>query len=250
MSSNTLLVLDFDWTVINSNSDTDVIENFAANVDECKARLREAGKSDAWTAGMDAEMELLHKNGTTVEQMQDFLMSIKIERELSDSLKLACASGATIKILSDANTWFIDVILKANGLPRTIACVCSNPAEFEPSGRVRVRPFHTNAHPQGSTSPPNLCKGRVMEEWLSAEEGKIGMVVYAGDGGGDFEGAMRVPQGGIILARKNWSLHKRLSAAAELGNGPKAEVRTWETQVQLAAILFDVLGLSSTNLGH
>jgi len=36
-----------------------VVEHFTTNVDECKARLREAGKCDAWTAGMDAELELL-----------------------------------------------------------------------------------------------------------------------------------------------------------------------------------------------
>ena len=116
---------------------------------------------------MDTEMGLLHENGITQEQMEEYLMSLKIERELSDALKLASANDATIYILSDANTWFIDVILRANGLTSTIAKVCSNPAEFEPSGRVRVRPFHTTPHPEGSTSPPNLCKGRVMDEWLS-----------------------------------------------------------------------------------
>ena len=62
--SSRLLVLDFDWTVINCNSDTDVVEHFAGDEDELRAmrgRLNEAGKSDAWTKGMDAEMDLLHK---------------------------------------------------------------------------------------------------------------------------------------------------------------------------------------------
>ena len=62
--SSMLLVLDFDWTVINCNSDTDVVEHFAVDEDELRAmraRLNEAGKSDAWTKGMDAEMDLLHK---------------------------------------------------------------------------------------------------------------------------------------------------------------------------------------------
>ena len=51
--------LAYGQQVIDSNSDTDVVEHFTTNVDECKARLREAGKCDAWTAGMDAELELL-----------------------------------------------------------------------------------------------------------------------------------------------------------------------------------------------
>jgi hypothetical protein len=35
-------------------------------------------------------------------------------------------------------------------------------------------------------------------------------VVYCGDGGGDLEGAMKVPSGGLVLARDGWSLHQGL----------------------------------------
>jgi pyridoxal phosphate phosphatase PHOSPHO2 len=251
-SHRALIVLDFDWTVINSNSDTDVVEAFATNIDECRARLKEAGSARAWTNGMNTEMGMLHGKGTTVQEIEEYLMSIKIERELSDAIKLASASGAIIHILSDANTWFIDVILRANGLSGTIARVCSNPVEFE-RGRVRILPFHTSPHPDPeSTSPPNLCKGRVMEEWLRElqSEFKLSTVIYAGDGSGDFEGAMRVPQGGFILARKDWSLHKSLAGAADKGQGPQAETCTWETQVQLAAMILVHLGISTETLGH
>jgi hypothetical protein len=40
------------------------------------------------------------QKGITVEQMEEFLMSIKIERELSDALKLAHANSTTVRILS------------------------------------------------------------------------------------------------------------------------------------------------------
>eukprot|EP00802_Teleaulax_amphioxeia_P026697 Tamp_27836.p1 GENE.Tamp_27836~~Tamp_27836.p1 ORF type:complete len:277 (-),score=58.51 Tamp_27836:7-798(-) len=242
-----LVVLDFDWTVINCNSDVDILKHFTDDWAQCSARLDESGASGAWTEGMDREMGLLHEHGCTVQQLEEFLMSIKIERELSDALKLASTRDAAVYILSDANTWFIDAILRANGLRDDIKCVCSNPVVFEECGRVRVRPFHTTPHPEGSSSPPNLCKGRVMDGWLrTVRDG--GKVVYAGDGEGDFEGAMRVPAGGVILARSGWSLHKRLQAAADQGQGPAAEVRTWETQVQLAALLLEVLDISTADL--
>jgi hypothetical protein len=106
--------------VINSNSDTDVVEAFTANATQCKERLKEASRSNAWTKGMDTEMALLHEQGITVAQMEEFLQSLKIERELSDALKLASVDAVDISILSDANTWFIDVILRANGLQGTI----------------------------------------------------------------------------------------------------------------------------------
>ena len=43
------------------------------------------------------------QKGITVEQMEEFLMSIKIERELSDALKLAHANSTTVRILSVPN---------------------------------------------------------------------------------------------------------------------------------------------------
>jgi len=88
-----------------------------------------------------------------------------------------------------------------------------------------------------------------MEEWLLADT-EVDKVVYCGDGGGDFEGSMRVPSGGAILAREGWSLHRRLSKAEASGAGTQATVRTWEHQVQLAALILEELGLSSANLGH
>ena len=57
-------------------------------------------------------------------------------------------------------------------------------------------------------------------------------------------------QGGAILARKDWSLHKRLVAADEQGKGPQAQVFAWQTQVQLAALILDAVGLSPCHLGH
>ena len=243
-----LLVLDFDWTVINSNSDTDVVEAFTDDVPACRARLKAAGQSNAWTAGMDAEMRKIHEQGVSKQQVEDFLHSIKIEPELSDALKLAHANGVIIHILSDANTWFIDVILRANGLLSCITHVCSNPCTVEASGRIRVLPYHTTPHPAGSTSPPNLCKGRVMEQWLQ-ESGAVHEVFYAGDGAGDYEGAIRVPRG-VIFARKNWSLHKRLSAAGADGRGPVAEVRTWDTQAELAKLILAAVGLPPETLAH
>jgi hypothetical protein len=87
-----------------------------------------------------------------------------------------------------------------------------------------------------------------MEEWL--RDTPADKVIYCGDGGGDFEGAMRVPAGGAILARTKWSLHRRLAEAEAQGAGPRATVRGWETQAQLASLLLEELGLPATNLGH
>lgn len=69
------------------------------------------------------------------------------------------------------------------------------------------------------------AQGRVMSEWLKEREWTS--CVYCGDGGGDFEGAMKVPAAcGVILAKQGWALDQRLEAAS-----PAAQVKTWTDQV-------------------
>ena len=58
-------------------------------------------------------------------------------------------------------------------------------------------------------------------------------VVYCGDGGGDFEGALRVPKGGRILAREGWQLHQRLQKAPSEGRHAMADIVTWVDQSDL-----------------
>ena len=67
--------------VIDCNSDVDILKHFTDNWAACQARLQEAGARAAWTACMDSELGLLHEQGCTVPQMEEFLMSIKIERK-------------------------------------------------------------------------------------------------------------------------------------------------------------------------
>ena len=67
-----------------------------------------------------------------------------------------------VRILSDANSWFINTILKANSIDEHVRQVVTNPA-WEDGGRLRVAPYHTDPHPATSTSPPNLCKVQSLE---------------------------------------------------------------------------------------
>jgi hypothetical protein len=148
---------------------------------------------------------------------------------------------------------------------------------------VSLHPYHTTPHLVPTTSPDNLCKGRVMRDWLALES--FDKVVYCGDGGNDFEGAMCVPevgaslrrvhvaaraaprrqyrrsmrgmqhayepclcvsvwQGGTILAKKGWSLERRLRDACRGGKAPQARVMCWETQVLLVIVCHNSTPLS------
>mmetsp|Transcript_37317 Transcript_37317/g.72868 ORF Transcript_37317/g.72868 Transcript_37317/m.72868 type:complete len:244 (-) Transcript_37317:131-862(-) len=230
-----LVVFDFDHTMIGCNSDTWVVEKLSKRRDEVMGALGQAGQRNAWTQGMDEAMGSLHEDGVSLDSIRSCMEAIEIDEGIKASVLRATSQGGDVRVLSDANTLFIDWILKANGLSDSVSRIVSNPAEVEDSGRLRVRPFHTSPHPPSSTSPPNLCKGRVMDEWLSEREWH--RVIYCGDGGGDFEGTKRVPAGGVILAREGWALHKKLTEAITTGSAPGGSIQTWVDQADLGAHL-------------
>lgn len=66
-------------------------------------------------------------------------------------------------------------------------------------------------------------------------------VVYGGDGNNDFEGAIRVPEGGVVLARQDHALPKRLEEASRAGQGCKGTVRLWNDQADLGSAIAELL---------
>lgn len=74
-----------------------------------------------------------------------------------------------------------------------------------------------------------------MRAWLEARP--FCKVVYAGDGGNDYEGSKEVPACGTILARKDWKLHRRLEDSGDAA----ASIRLWEDQAHLGQLLLQEL---------
>lgn len=66
-------------------------------------------------------------------------------------------------------------------------------------------------------------------------------VVYGGDGNNDFEGAIRVPEGGVVLARQDHALPKRLEEASRAGQGCKGIVKLWKDQEDLGSAIEELL---------
>lgn len=202
----TLVVWDFDWSLINENSDTFVIEQLDPSQRIMKIVETKARKM-GWTQLMDLAVAELHRDGHTPEALLAALATAPV---LGGSLKAIAAAkaqpGTEQRILSDANTVYIDAILQEHGhgvSAGTFASVVTNDAAFDAqSGQLRIRPHQPPSLPHGCPNcPPNLCKGLVLDRWL-AEEVAPQRIVYVGDGGGDFCPAMRLRPQDVLLARR------------------------------------------------
>ncbi|KAL4855681.1 putative phosphatase phospho2 [Chlorella vulgaris] len=156
----TLLAWDFDWSLVEENSDT---------------------------------FEAARQLGRTQADVEAALHATPLHSALADLLHACLAAvgnqAVDIVVLSDANTVYIDTILSYRGLRHLVREVHTNPAGWDASGTLRVQPYHASPHGCSHRCPANLCKGKVLQEYLGrrrAEGQQYSRVLYVGDGRNDF----------------------------------------------------------------
>ena len=215
-----LVVWDFDFSLINENSDTYVIRQ----LDPTGLLWAEADKKlhdgMGWTQLMDWAVGELYSLGHNAEALSRILATIPVMRGAREAVRHASDSGAEQRILSDANTYYIDECLKEPLSMRNVfSLVYTNRGQVDDDGRLHIAPAETADCPN---CPVNLCKGRVLESWMSEQQ--YSKVIYVGDGSGDFCPATKLRVGDVLLARRapRDSLLKKVRNA-----GIRAEVVEW-----------------------
>ena len=196
-SSNMLLVWDFDWSLINENTDTFVVQQLDPSGDVWRRGKQKMQQGVGWTELMDWALGELCYDRPALDAA---LSAIPITDGARRAVQAACAAGAEQRILSDANSHYIATVLAAHGHADAFTRIETNPAEFA-DGRLRVRPHQPDGAPHGSAlCPPNLCKGTVLDRWIA--ELQPARVIYVGDGSGDYCPATRLRPGDVLLARR------------------------------------------------
>jgi len=214
-----LFAFDFDHTIVEEN--TDLVVQTIPDKSEAKA-VRDSDDKTDWTAFMDRVFGVHHENGVTREDYEKILDSLEFVPGMENLLQdLRSKFDCEIIIISDANSFFISRILERAKLDSLIAETFTNPAEFEESGRLRVRPFHCNT--DCDLSGKNLCKGRVLEEYLEKRRGQgveFENVLYAGDGGNDFCPMLRLCSRDGAFPRVGFFLEKYVNRMAKKKENP------------------------------
>ena len=221
-----LVVWDFDWSLVNENSDTWVIERLDSSgsiwaAAEAKLRQNEMG----WTELMGWALAELHKTGCGEAAIAEALKSLPVLDGALAACELCRAAGAEQRILSDANTVYIATILEARGLSGVFTTIETNPAAYDDDGRLQVRPHQSGQQaPHGCPlCPSNLCKGQVIDRWIA--ELKPKRCIYIGDGGGDFCPATRLRNHDFVLARQ--APHDSLLRKCQASDDVSATVLKW-----------------------
>lgn len=237
-----VVVFDFDKTIIDCDSDNWVVDALGATqrFDELLLHL-------PWNSAIDAMMGELHSQGKSTEEIAGSMRTAPLSPHVVAAIETAHALGCELRILSDANAFFIDAVLTHHGLASYFTEISTNPAHVDAAGRLRISPYHDIRHGSShgctlATCPPNMCKGKVMEEILhelSMEGGKTRRrVVYLGDGRGDYCPTLKLTERDYMMPRKGYPVWDLIVADRR---AVRADVRGWADAEDLETVLLDII---------
>ncbi|KAG0098180.1 hypothetical protein BGZ93_000896 [Podila epicladia] len=245
MSSSTLakrlFVFDFDWTLIECDSDNWVFQHL--NKDLYQVQLESVGKVQ-WTDLQQGLLGKLFASGVSRKDIEDTLSQVPFDTDMIEALTLMKAHGSELYILSDANTVYIETILKAHKIDHLFTSILTNPAKFDDQGRLNVVRFHgLDRPPHDCRLPcePNLCKGQELQKLIDSQEWD--QVIYMGDSTNDFCPSTRLQSTDVVLARKGLLLESHITKSPELVKG---EVVYWENAHDVLAATKIILEIDST----
>ncbi|KAK1423870.1 hypothetical protein QVD17_19179 [Tagetes erecta] len=237
-----MVIWDFDRTIMEDDSDRWVVTEM-----DLTHLFNQLRQTLPWNTLMDRMMEELHSQGTTIEDITNCLNRVELDPQIISAVRSAHTHGCDLKVLSDANHFFIETILKNHGIYDCFSDIITNPSFVDEQGRLRISPYHGSAH-GCDLCPPNLCKGFVLNriQDLTCEDIKKRVMIYIGDGGGDFCPTLKLSEEDHVMPRKDFPLHRLISKSS---TPIKPKVHEWTNGKELNKILIPLIDLVSPTDG-
>ncbi|KAH8920649.1 hypothetical protein BT69DRAFT_1265366 [Atractiella rhizophila] len=148
-------------------------------------------------------------------------------------LKLQSSSSPKVQFLclSNANSVFIDVILRHHKLDGLFERIITNPADFEGD----LLNVHRRVDPKGVQHEcrvgcsANMCKGEELTRYLEEYGGvdRWSKILYVGDGANDYCPVLRLRPQDSVICRKYRGLEKAIATGPQRGYELKCKKRDW-----------------------
>jgi len=157
-----LIVFDFDWSMADQDTDRWIFE---VNGPDLRRKMKNLANEVQWTDLVAQSLKEFHARGGTREQIENALRIMPFHPGMVRAvmkLKAGTNPQTTFLCLSNANSVFISTILESKGLSTLFEEIITNPAEWDPSGLLKLRRRVDPNGPQHTCKvgcSPNMCKG-------------------------------------------------------------------------------------------
>ncbi|KAL7749067.1 hypothetical protein RI367_005471 [Sorochytrium milnesiophthora] len=231
-----LFVCDFDYSLIDVDSDEFVLSAFGSDLYQKLLQDYASGKS--WVAVISECLTTIQESRGSLDDIAAYLRRIPMHRRTVDMIRtLKEEDNCDIVIISDANTFFIETVLEAYNLRHCVDKIITNISSTQ-TGKLLIQPLRTPATPHnctGNSCPPNLCKTFELTNYLATTAVHYQSVHYIGDGMNDrcpiFSGLIT----GTAFVRKGRRLHMYLTSDEGLAawkefalNHPTTRLAFWD----------------------
>ena len=238
MDSKILLVFDFDRTITVENSDFLALELLSQ---EDQDRLWATCEEKQWLKFMNRVFHTLAQRNITIEQLRNKIKQLGLVGGMLPLFQYIMANQDVYDciIISDANSWFINIILEANNLKPAIKQVFTNVAMIMDNEQLMISPCHSHNH---SSCPSNMCKKELLQKYIKSNNAKAiryRVVCYFGDSTNDLCACESLGESDFAFPRKGFSLEEQLNDMNENGAHPtvKAKVVPWLSGFELKKFL-------------
>ncbi|KAL5728823.1 3'(2'),5'-bisphosphate nucleotidase [Ranunculus cassubicifolius] len=230
-----VIIFDFDKTIVDCDSDNHVLDDLGAT-----DLFEELLLTMPWNAAMDTMMNNLHSQGRTIQEIEDSLKRVPVDPKAISAIKSAHALGCDLRIVSDANTFFIETVLKYHGLLDYFSEINTNPGFLDEEGRLRIQPYHDITGCSHASCPPNMCKGLIIDRIKSSAlaEGER-RFIYLGDGKGDFCPMTKFREEDFVMPRKGYPVWELICSSNP--SMIKAEIHEWSNWDDQERILVQLI---------
>ncbi|KAL3632994.1 hypothetical protein CASFOL_025978 [Castilleja foliolosa] len=228
-----VMVFDFDKTIIEVDSDNWVVDELGAT-----HLFNELLPTMPWNSLMDKMMSELYEQGKSIDEIKEILRRAPIHPRIVPTIKTAYALGCDLRIVSDANTLFIDTIIDHLGIKSCFSEIHTNPSYIDQQGGLRISPY-VDFHTCTLGCPPNMCKGMIIEKIQAslAKEGHKRMI-YMGDGIGDFCPSLKLRESDFMMPRKDFPVWDLICENRAI---LKSEIHEWADGKEMEKIMLKLI---------
>ena len=228
-AKKTLLIFDFDKTILNDDSFGHIILN---TLTKEELQIIYNNRNENWVDGYNYALKQLKSHGITKEKFNEMLNQISLTQgmsELFNYIKEKKENYDSI-ILSSNYEYVIKYILNKNNIIDIFLDIITNPSrEANQDEKEQFIYVLKKQEHNCKICNPCSCKKNEFKEFCNTHDmNNYDKVIFICDGFNDFCLAVDLGENDITLMRKNFALYKKIKSK-NFENNLKCKVHSWES---------------------